>query len=215
MNNNFDPMAYLQQMNDQFRHLFGDDFVRNLMNSMQMPMWGAGGAMSPGARNGGQGSPGPSGASRAQSSNMGATASGPDWMNWMSQWHPYTGAGGGSQTQEHGQFPRADVYETRHEVVVVMEIPGLERSGDVRLTVSSEQLTVKGDLKRRYHRQEDVPLALSERFFGPFERAIALPARVRKQHAKAVYNAGLLEVRLLKEVKGTDGEGSPIDVDFA
>ncbi|MBX5437352.1 MAG: Hsp20/alpha crystallin family protein, partial [Alicyclobacillaceae bacterium] len=47
-----------------------------------------------------------------------------------------------------------------------------------------------------------------------FERTFTLPARVRKQHAKAVYSGGLLEIRLLKEGRAGEGEGSLIDVDF-
>ncbi|MDQ0188403.1 Hsp20/alpha crystallin family protein [Alicyclobacillus cycloheptanicus] len=223
MNNGFfDSFPYLQQMGEQFQKMFGDDFVRNLMNQMQVPAWGqpgnaAGGerfwpGFGPGAGptgNAGQGGDGAAGSAAGKGTGNGT----PGMGEGPPMWNPFMGMNRPS-VDPPASYPPADIYETRHEVVVVLELPGMERSSDVRLSVFPEHIVVKGERERRYPNGSSAKLTTAERRVGSFERQIALPARVRKQHAKAVYRAGLLEVRLLKEGKPADGEGNLIDVDF-
>ncbi|MCL6515800.1 Hsp20/alpha crystallin family protein [Alicyclobacillus sp.] len=192
----FDGLPYLQQMGEHFRKLFGEDFVQQLMKSVQPPAaWQNPGTPGP-ARNGAE---------------PGGTTGFP-WMGGLPGWNPFaaTGAEGMATGRPH---PCADVYETRHEVVVVLEIPGLEREKDVRIAVYPDELVVKGEVVRHYERSAE-SLTIRERFAGPFERRIHLPVRVRRQHAKATYRAGLLEVRMIKEGRQTEGEGTVVDIDF-
>lgn len=216
----FDAFPYLQQMSDQFRRMFGDDFVRNLMNSMQAPNWsqgqgGPGNTAGPGdpfASRFGGGTEGGAGANNAGA----APGPGGGWTGeGAPNWNPFASGTAGFPAYSQRVFPTADAYETRHEVVLVLEVPGLERSSDIRLSVFPDHVIVKGEIERRYGRAAEGEMGMKERFTGSFERTIALPARVRRQHAKAVYRTGLLEVRLLKEGKSTEGEGSALDVDFA
>lgn len=229
MNHNpLDAFPYLQQMQEQFRKLFGDDFVRNLMNAMQLPDWAQTPFAAPGGALTGQGAPRPgtrarSDASRASGSDgragtnqsPAAPAGGPagplGWLHSMN-WNPF--AGFPPSVEAAPVHPRADMYETRHEVVLVLELPGLEKASDIRISVYPDRVTVRGDVRRRYSPPDGAGMVLSERVAGPFERTFTLPARVRKQHAKAVYSGGLLEIRLLKEGRAGEGEGSLIDVDF-
>lgn len=234
MNNHnpLDAFPYLQQMTQQFRQMFGDDFVKNLMSSMQTPLWnqqqGAPGVPPDGGPSGQFGS-GPEQRGAPFAANLpprgpaagagpGTTGSGSgpgatEWPNWMGQWNPFAqGSTVGGPVA--GLFPPIDLYETRHELVLLLEIPGLERASDVRLAVFPDKVIVKGDRKRAATRAYDGTLVQSERIIGPFERTILLPSKVRKQHAKATYTRGLLEVRLVKESRAGDPDANIIDVDF-
>jgi HSP20 family protein len=211
MSNNFqDSFPHLQQMTDQFRKIFGDDFVKNLMGSMQAPNWWQ--QQNTAGPEGGMDGQGRFHSPTDPSGNPMANQQGA-WPTGQPQgWNPFA-AGTSQNPATPGAYPRADVYETRHEVVVVLEVPGVERSSDIRISVFPESILVKGDIERKYERTSD-PLYAKERFSGAFERRLPLPVRVRKQHAKASYRSGLLEVRLLKEGKDMDGDGAMVDVDF-
>lgn len=237
MNNNnfFESFPYLAQMGDQFQKMFGDDFVRNLMNQMQVPNWNEFGTGTGGDRfsQGGPGSTGDGRANDSKSNGPGRAGAGnpfagnnPGWMDGAQMWNPFGGmwggsgpgaAGSGAGTPGHpmSNYPLVDIYETRHEVVLILEIPGMERSADIRLSVFPDHVIVKGDVPKPEAVARNSTPARAERHTGSFERNIPMPVRVRKQHAKAVYRAGLLEVRLLKEASGQDTDGNTIDVDFA
>lgn len=216
MNNGFnESFPYLQQMTDQFRKIFGDDFVKNLMGSMQSPnLWQQQNTTGP------ETGPDAQGRFRDPTSQPGGgypnpNTAGNGWPGNTQGWNPFAQGGvqSGGQGSVQPTYPNADIYETRHEVVLVLEVPGVERSSDIRISVFPDSLLVKGDIDRRYERSSD-PLFAKERFVGPFERKFALPTLVRKQHAKAIYRSGLLEIRLLKEGKHVDGDGTVVDVDF-
>src|SRR5579875_1174304 len=127
MNNFFESFPYLRQMNDQFRQIFGDDFMRNLMQSMQSQNWMNGQQMNPFT-----GMPGMEGQDRlnrqpnqqtnASDGTAGAPPGGP-------MWNPFFGQQAASPNGA-GVFPMADILETKHELILVMEIPGLERASD-------------------------------------------------------------------------------------
>ncbi|MCR4420278.1 MAG: Hsp20/alpha crystallin family protein [Clostridia bacterium] len=97
--------------------------------------------------------------------------------------------------------PRVDMYETEREVVVTAEIPGLQDRDDLEVGVTDDTLTIKGEIRRAQEAQEE-NLALAERFWGRFARAISLPARVVPEKAQAGYRDGVLEVRLPKAEPG-------------
>lgn len=42
------------------------------------------------------------------------------------------------------QIPRTDVYETEKEVVVICEMPGLEKKEDIHIDVSGNRLDIAG-----------------------------------------------------------------------
>ncbi|MBL0387988.1 Hsp20/alpha crystallin family protein [Tumebacillus sp. ITR2] len=97
-----------------------------------------------------------------------------------------------------GVYPRIDIYETQQEVVAIVEVPGLEKAGDVNLNIKPDALTLSGSLAGRFSAIKDERFYLNERFRGSFERTVSLPARVRPQQARATYKNGLLEIRILK-----------------
>ncbi len=106
--------------------------------------------------------------------------------------------------------PLADVSETAGEVVVVLDLAGVE-VGNVNLSVHGECLCVHGirreptsTMRRRYHQME-----IS---YGTFEREIQLPSKVRAEEARATYSEGFMEIRLPKVLKAPPRE---VEIDVA
>jgi len=97
---------------------------------------------------------------------------------------------------EVGWTPRTDIYQTKDEMVAVVELPGVDQS-DIEISVVGDTLTVRG----RRPQQEDVKdenYLRGERHFGPFVRTFVLPSVVDAGRIKAAYKDGLLEIRLPK-----------------
>lgn len=109
-----------------------------------------------------------------------------------------------------GVLPRVDVYETRDEVIVSCEIPGLRRSDDVHIEVQDRQVHISGVVEREEDREEDAFIQ-KERFYGRFARTVSLPAEVKAESARATYRNGVLEVRIEKADRA---RGRRINVEF-
>ena len=97
--------------------------------------------------------------------------------------------------------PAVDMHETKDELVVIVELPGVNEK-DVHLSITGDLLTLKGE---RHWNQEvkDESSYRGERLYGQFERTVQLPMPVQADKVKATYRDGVLEVKLPKveEVK--------------
>lgn len=92
--------------------------------------------------------------------------------------------------------PAVDVYETAHEVVVLVELAGASED-EIEVTMQNGTLIIKGT--RRDSRQGvSRTYSRMEISWGPFERDILIPANVDVDRVKAFYEAGMLEVVLPK-----------------
>jgi HSP20 family protein len=76
--------------------------------------------------------------------------------------------------------PLVDVVEEDNEIVVVAEVPGVERD-EIKVRIKGTSLTIHADNPER-----------------PYHKVIELPAKVQKQEAKSAIRNGVLEVRLKK-----------------
>lgn len=97
--------------------------------------------------------------------------------------------------------PPVDVCETKDDLVVSLELPGV-REKEVEVAITGDLLTVKGE--RRFSREsKDESFHRMERVYGKFERTIPLPVAVQTDKVKATYRDGVLDIRLPKveEVK--------------
>ncbi len=80
--------------------------------------------------------------------------------------------------------PLVDVLDEEEEVVVVAELPGVEKE-DIKLQASENELTIIVDTpQRKYHKE------------------LPLPEEVDSKPVKASYKNGVLEVRFKKKNKG-------------
>lgn len=94
-----------------------------------------------------------------------------------------------------GQFgwPRIELSETDQAVTVSAELPGLSEK-DVQVAIANGVLSIRGDRKAE---RSDESKFVSERYYGSFERRIALDG-VEEDKAKADFTNGVLTVTLPK-----------------
>jgi HSP20 family protein len=97
--------------------------------------------------------------------------------------------------------PPTDIIETEHEIVVVMEVPGMNGK-DIDVVTDGKVLKVSGT-RRNITPPERKQFHMLEIQAGPFERLIELPVRVDHADVSAHYDRGILNIRLqkLKEQK--------------
>ena len=94
---------------------------------------------------------------------------------------------------EAAAWPRLDVEDTGKEVRIMAELPGLDEK-DVSLEIANGVLSISGEKKLEL---EDRDRRLSERYYGRFERRIALED-VDEDKASASFAKGLLTVTFPK-----------------
>ncbi|MBN2105568.1 Hsp20/alpha crystallin family protein [bacterium] len=92
--------------------------------------------------------------------------------------------------------PMVDISESDNEIVVVAELPGLQKE-DVKIALQDNVLSLEGDKKQEtvdkgkcYHRLE--------RCYGKFQRSFVLPTAVKGDKVKAAYKDGILTITLPK-----------------
>ena len=76
--------------------------------------------------------------------------------------------------------PLVDVVEEGDEIIVVAEVPGVERD-EIKVRIKGTTLTIHADNPNR-----------------PYHKVIELPSKVAKDEAKSAIRNGVLEIRLRK-----------------
>ena len=102
-------------------------------------------------------------------------------------------------------WPSIEVKESDKEVRFTAEIPGMDEK-DIELLLDNGMLTVRGERK-----SEKEERGYSERYYGRFERRIALPSYVDDEKAKAEFHNGLLTVTLPKAPGAEKAHRIPIN----
>lgn len=92
--------------------------------------------------------------------------------------------------------PPTDIYETSTEVIVKMEIAGIQPEA-VIITFHDNTLTVRG-IRKESDTQRKASYHQAEIHYGAFERTLRLPTKVNGDQAKGVYQQGFLEITLPK-----------------
>jgi HSP20 family protein len=98
-------------------------------------------------------------------------------------------------------LPAADVYETKDEYVLELEVPGYEEK-ELGIEVSDHTLTVKGERKEVKEKTEKA-FRLRERLEKEFERTFLLPPETDTAKVKATFKQGVLEVHAPKAKTAT------------
>jgi HSP20 family protein len=93
-------------------------------------------------------------------------------------------------------LPAVDVAETKNEVVVNVEIPGMNPK-EFDISLKERTLTVKGEKKQEIVEEEE-NYHLTERRYGTFARSILLPKEVESDKIHASYKDGILKITLPK-----------------
>jgi len=93
-------------------------------------------------------------------------------------------------------LPAVDVAETKDEIVVNAEIPGMDPK-EFDISLNEGTLTIKGEKKLEKEEKEE-NYHLTERRFGTFTRSIPLLKKVESNKISASYKDGILKITLPK-----------------
>jgi HSP20 family protein len=102
--------------------------------------------------------------------------------------------GAESRLSNGNWLPEFDMSETDDEIVVKMDIPGMDQK-DIKVSMSGDYLNVAGERKEEKEEKKKHYYSL-ERKLGMFERTIPIPTTVDAEKIKAEYNKGVLEIHL-------------------
>lgn len=108
-------------------------------------------------------------------------------------------------------LPATDIVTKDKDVVIKMELPGLDPEKDLDIKVDGGALVVSG--RREKEREvSEADYHLRERSYGSFYRRFPLPEGVSADAISATYNDGVLEVTLAGAARITQGESKRIEV---
>lgn len=94
-----------------------------------------------------------------------------------------------------GFVPAVEVVRDDADVVVRVELPGVDVERDVAIEVDRGKLVISGE--RRDERAEQTQgVLVRELRYGQFRREFALPPGVSPEQVEATYDQGLLDVRV-------------------
>ncbi|WP_246849899.1 MULTISPECIES: Hsp20/alpha crystallin family protein [Rufibacter] len=115
--------------------------------------------------------------------------------------------------------PQVDTCETEKGYEVEMSLPGLKKE-DIHLDFHQGRLTISGE--RRFNReQKDKRYHLVESQYGSFSRSFQFPDNVKPENIEAVFENGVLHVRVPKDEQKTarhrievrEGSNQPIQIE--
>ena len=95
--------------------------------------------------------------------------------------------------------PPVDVYEDEHHITLKIEVPGIDEK-DMDVSIENNTLTVRGT--RSFEKEEkEENFQRVERMYGSFTRSFMLPNTIDPEQVNAIYDKGVLKVRLSKRTE--------------
>lgn len=91
-------------------------------------------------------------------------------------------------------WPAMDVFERDNKLVVHADLPGV-RKDDLKIEFSDGQLQISGE-RRSDSKREESGVQVSERSYGRFSRAVALPPGIKPDDVSAKFANGVLEIEV-------------------
>ena len=92
--------------------------------------------------------------------------------------------------------PLTDITETKENMIVRMEIPGISKK-DIELKITDEMITIKAQ-KKTEAKEEKEGYCRKERSYTSFQRAFRLPKKVKSEKAEAKLEEGILKITIPK-----------------
>jgi HSP20 family protein len=111
-------------------------------------------------------------------------------------WNRFFGEWPGPESFRGEWAPSLDVSETKDNVVVKAEVPGMEPK-DIDISLTNDVLTIKGTREQEKEEKEENYHRI-ERSYGSFSRSVRLPREVHSDKIKASYKNGVLKITLPK-----------------
>ena len=135
------------------------------------------------------------------------------WNDEMDRFFDDFGFGrtGMTRGQQSGQWtPQVEVRQRGNELLIRADLPGMKKE-DVNVEIRDDSVILQGERKDE-HEEEREGWYRSERSYGSFYRAIALPEGTIADSAKASFKNGVLEVTLQTPPKEVN-QGRKINID--
>ncbi|MEM5773544.1 MAG: Hsp20/alpha crystallin family protein [Anaerolineaceae bacterium] len=109
-----------------------------------------------------------------------------------------------AQTPEQGErtrttpvyIPRADIFETEGQVIVIADMPGVSETS-IDITLEKNTLTIRGFVQPESH--PDYTLSYAEYGVGDYERSFVLSNKIDQDHIEASVKNGVLRLLLPKQ----------------
>jgi len=101
--------------------------------------------------------------------------------------------------------PRINVSETGNDMTVTVELPGVEEK-DIEVSMSGNQLTVKGEKRSEEEEKKDENGRVFhrvERSYGAFQRTMTVPFDVEPDRVSASFKDGVVTITLPKPESAT------------
>lgn len=105
--------------------------------------------------------------------------------------------GGGRGLFEREWGPDIDVYDSKDEILVKVDLPGMKKD-EIDVSIQGDTLTIKGEKKKESEIKEE-NFIMAERCCGMFHRTITLPSTIDQEKVSASYKDGVLELKLPKK----------------
>ncbi len=93
--------------------------------------------------------------------------------------------------------PSLDISETNSHYSIEVELPGIDKK-DISIKADKNVLSIKGK-KALSKDSEDKNYYTRERFFGSFQRALALPHDIYDEDINATFKDGVLTIKVPKK----------------
>jgi HSP20 family protein len=101
-----------------------------------------------------------------------------------------------------GYVPPVDMFADGKDVVIRLELPGVDVDKDVEINVEDATLTISGSRRQEITESGNGDRALvRELHQGSFWRQFALPSGVQPSDISATYDKGILSVRVRDVIK--------------
>ena len=91
--------------------------------------------------------------------------------------------------------PRADIYETDDDIVVQVDMPGVDENS-IDITLEKNILTINGYVEPEEH--EDYSLMFAEYGVGDYQRSFRLSDEIDRENIAASMKDGVLRLKLPK-----------------
>ena len=120
--------------------------------------------------------------------------------------------GGPRGSTSAGFVPPVEMVTDGSDVLVRLELPGIDIDNDVEVEVHDGRLTVTGQRESHVTEEsQDQKILVREHRYGSFRREFALPAGVTGDDITADYDQGILEIRI-KEVTQPEPQPQRVQV---
>lgn len=91
--------------------------------------------------------------------------------------------------------PAVDIYETKDDVVLLVDLPGVSKDG-LSLNITKDELTIKGEMNKGISKDEE--LLYGEMNYGDYYRGFTLSDVLDREKVSAKLENGVLELTLPK-----------------